>query len=100
MENDINNKKDNSFMNRILISMFLIIGLLTTGFSIDQNEILRWEFEEGAGNIVFDLTGNQFNGLMTGARYDNLPVKWGTYSADFDGTNDYVIALNNRNTIH
>lgn len=87
-------------MNKSLIGLMMLLVLMGNAFSsqTNQNELLRWEFEEGAGNIVFDLTGNQYNGLINGAKYDNLPVKWGVYSIDFDGQNDYILALNNRNT--
>lgn len=54
---------------------------------IDKNLVAYWNFDEGEGNTLHDLSENRNNGTIYGAKWVN-----GRYGKGlkFDGVNDYV----------
>jgi len=57
-----------------------------------ENLIGLWRFEAGSGSTAFDSSGNNFNGSITGATYQNSKGgnDTGNFSLLFDGFNDKV----------
>jgi prepilin-type N-terminal cleavage/methylation domain-containing protein len=56
--------------------------------SLGVETIGRWEFDEGAGNIARDTSGNGIDGTIVGATYVESEIGTG-YALSFDG-NDYI----------
>jgi len=83
----------------ILFLIFVAIGLLFTSFSSAQTSgiIAEYNFDENAGIITNDLSGNGITGVLVNG------TSWtsnGKYSVglSFDGINDYV-SLGNRSVL-
>ena len=57
-----------------------------------------WSFNEGTGSIAYDYSGNNATGSWSGVQigtngtYYSTNAKVGTYSGDFDGTTNSVVA--------
>ncbi len=54
---------------------------------VDEGLVAYWPFEEGAGNVAHDASGNGNDGMVHGASW--VPGLCGT-ALSFDGLNDYV----------
>lgn len=81
-----------------LILMFMVLMLMFTSVNAQtQNELLSWQFKTGSGSVVFDSTGNDYNGILQGATW-SANARWGSYSIIFDGVNDFVSGLSTVNT--
>lgn len=94
MEKYKNNKTSCNYMKRktkSIIGIFLLMVFMITGtvFGVDAL-VLKYEYEEGGGNIVFDSSGNGFLAINTNMNYVTNPVAFGTYAGDFDGYDDYI----------
>ena len=65
----------------------------------EQNLILYWNFEEGSGNTVLDLTLNGNNGAINGATYDiNVPTQSCALTNSYGCDSVAVINLTINNT--
>lgn len=98
MKNFLKNKLNLFSMNKSFMFMmiFLIIGTVSV-FGQSQHQILRYQFEEGSGNIIIDSSGNNNNGIQNSCSWStNRP--FGAYSLNFDGSNDYVSVLQSTDT--
>jgi len=77
-------------LTSLFISLILL-GLMFSGpgYAIDPDSVvLAWLFEEGSGNVVADLSGNDNNGeLMNGPTW--AAGKFGG-GLELDGTDDHV----------
>lgn len=71
---------------------------LTNTPNINENEIswghlgssslvACWNFDEGKGNVVYDISGNNNDGIIYGASWTK--GVWG-YALSFDGIDDYI----------
>ena len=67
--------KKNIFKTISLIMIFFTSLFLVNAET--ENNLLSWQFEEGAGTITLDSSGNNFNGIITGAGYDSGTKKYG-----------------------
>ena len=56
--------------------------------------VVYWRLDEGSGTNAIDSSGNGYNGTWsgTGTHYHS-PGKVGSYSGQFNGSNDYVSAV-------
>ncbi len=67
-----------------LISIVLVLGL----FSNASAELIgHWRFDEGSGDVAFDISGNGNDGTINGAQ--SVPGVGGS-ALEFDGVDDYV----------
>ena len=67
-----------------LISIVLVLGL----FSNASAELIgHWMFDEGSGDVAFDISGNGNDGTINGAQ--SVPGVGGS-ALEFDGVDDYV----------
>lgn len=82
-------KKNNSISKYITILILSCLTMMSIGYSATQTQMLRYQFEEGVGSIVFDTSGNGNDGIVNGASWSGT-ARWGTYSLSYDGNNDYV----------
>jgi len=57
------------------------------GYTQDAKPILGLSFDEGQGNTAKDLSGNNFHGKVSGAKW--VEGKYGK-ALEFDGENDFV----------
>lgn len=98
MINYLKTKKLNSFMNKRYMFLIMALMLSVMGvFAQTQHQILRYQFEEGSGNVILDSSGNNNNGIQNSCAWvTNRP--FGAYSLDFDGLNDYVSVLQSADT--
>jgi len=66
-----------------------ISDINSTFISVINNLSLKasWHFDENAGNIVYDTSGNNNDGTIYGANWTT--GKYGS-GLEFDGTNDYI----------
>ena len=76
--------------------LFMFSLLSYNAFSITQEQLLRYEFEEGGGTIILDSSGNNYNGIQNAVSW-TTNNRWGTYALEFDGFNDYVATLESIN---
>jgi len=66
------------------ISIVLVLGL----FSNASAELIgHWRFDEGSGDVAFDISGNGNDGIIHGAQ--SVPGVGGS-ALEFDGVDDYV----------
>ncbi len=66
-----------------------VLGLLLTNTgAAELNPVAFWLFDDGAGDIATDSSGNGNNGTMNGPTWSNEGMFGGALS--FDGANDYV----------
>mgnify|MGYP001584567734 CR=1 FL=1 len=63
------------------------IQILPSHFTPDTNTVALWDFNEGSGSVLNDLSGNNHHGTVNGAAW--APGIDGT-SLHFDGIDDYV----------
>jgi hypothetical protein len=67
-------------------SMVLLV-LASAAYGSDQGQVAYWNFDEGKGNALQDLSGHDNHGEIRGATW----VKSGAgYALSFDGVDDYV----------
>lgn len=60
---------------------------VTAGSGTETNLVARWDFDEGAGDVLRDFSGNGNHGKIHGARW----IKSGNgHALQFNGVNDYV----------
>lgn len=78
-----------NIITKFLIIFLAIASLFATVNANQEMELLRYQFEENGGSIILDSTGNNFNSVRTGGRWQTNE-KWGNHNFDFDGTNDYL----------
>ncbi len=67
-----------------LISIVLVLGLFSNA---SAELIAHWRFDEGSGDIAFDISGNGNDGTINGAQ--SVPGVGGS-ALEFDGIDDYV----------
>jgi len=67
-----------------LISIVLVLGLFSNA---SAELIARWMFDEGSGDIAYDISGNGNDGTINGAQ--SVPGVGGS-ALEFDGVDDYV----------
>ncbi|PIQ91875.1 MAG: hypothetical protein COV69_04405, partial [Parcubacteria group bacterium CG11_big_fil_rev_8_21_14_0_20_39_14] len=57
-----------------------------------------WKFDEGAGTVAYDASGNANNGTLTNFDFDD-DSNWATGKVagalQFDGSNDYILKSDN-----
>jgi len=79
-------------MNKLLIislvSLLLIGSFLVSGRIQDVEGVAYWKFDEGTGDIVFDMTVNNNDGTIQGATWTIDSISG--YALEFDGVNDRV----------
>jgi hypothetical protein len=93
MKKDINFKLLNNNMLLKRISILLLILLLCGmghSASYTKDEVLKYRFEEGTGNILIDSSGNGYSGIKSGATYDSGTKMFGNYALRFDGNDDWA----------
>lgn len=95
MENNINKQTNTISMKTKMLSLIFILFLsILSVNAVNQEKFLEWQFEEASGSIVFDSSGNNNNGIVTGAIWDSIIKKNGAYSIFFDGNNDLITSIN------
>jgi hypothetical protein len=65
-----------------------------------EGMVAHWNFNEGSGNILYDETLNEYNGVIYGASWEsgyNDSTKSQNYSLSFDGIDDWVSISHNQN---
>ncbi len=67
-----------------LISIVLVLGLFS---DVSAELIGHWMFDEGSGDVAFDISGNGNDGTINGAQ--SVPGVGGS-ALEFDGVDDYV----------
>jgi hypothetical protein len=67
-----------------LISIVLVLGLFSNA---SAELIAHWRFDEGSGDIAYDISGNGNDGTINGAQ--SVPGVGGS-ALEFDGIDDYV----------
>ncbi len=67
-----------------LIVCFCLISLVNAS---DEGLVAYYSFDEGSGNVLHDLSGNENDGTIYGAKW--VDGKYGK-ALEFDGINDYV----------
>lgn len=98
MEKDIKNKINYNSMKRNIFLMLVVFVVCSSSiFAQDQHELLRYQFEEGTGNIILDTSGNGFHGVRNGGGWTSTE-KFGTYAFYFDGLNDYIRTITTEST--
>jgi hypothetical protein len=75
-------------MKNLLTVSILILLFLGTAFS--QGLIGYWPMEENGGNVIYDSSGNGFNGKFNGAVPAQWPIGTKGFGLSFDGTSQYV----------
>jgi prepilin-type N-terminal cleavage/methylation domain-containing protein len=55
---------------------------------LGSNAVGVWNFDEGTGTIVYDISGYENNGVIYGASYISSPV--GGNALNFNGSSDYI----------
>ena len=92
----IKNQSNNMMKN--LLYFFVMLNLLFISVNaVNQETLFNYEFEEGAGNIVLDTSGND-NHLVANGLVWTIDNVNDIYAVDLDGSNDYaqgVINLQN-----
>ena len=53
----------------IAFSLFLCIVWQTSGLCAIENLVAAWNFNQGTGNTVKDISGNGHNGSISGAKW-------------------------------
>lgn len=95
----VNIKKDsfslNKFFLRFLILLMGSLCLLSSVYSIDDAE-LSWSMDTST-NPIYDDSGNNKEGSITGATYINSGALLGSGSYNFNG-DDYISVNHNYNT--
>lgn len=87
MKSNINQKKQKNIMK---YGFIFLLSLLLFGNVFAQDQIaLKYEYEEGLGQIIFDSSGNGFDAVNTNANWVT-PSAFGTYGLEFDGGSDYI----------
>jgi hypothetical protein len=97
MENNIN--KQNKLLNnmrKLLINMGAIILILifsVTGvFSLNQEEILNFQFEEGSGSVTVDISPPSNIGILSNTGWTaQYSGRWGYYAPNFANNGNNVI---------
>lgn len=79
---------------KIITILFLVIFFSNQIFA-QQNELLRYEFEEGSGSIILDTgaSGYNYHGIKNKGSWDSAIYKYGTYSFKFDGNDDFITSI-------
>ena len=72
---------------KIVIGLLLTIALLVPVQAQEDGLVAEWHFDEGAGNIAKDSSGNGNDGTIYGATW--VDGKFGK-ALSFDGQNDYI----------
>jgi hypothetical protein len=73
----------------VTAAAILLLAMLTgsaTGQSAEP--VAAYSFDEGAGTIVGDTSGNAHTGTITGTAWS--PAGWFGSALSFDGANDWV----------
>lgn len=68
--------------------MLIIFGWGRTQFINDRNTVAVWHFNEGEGDTIYDSSGNHHNGLINGAKWDDLGISGSCLA--FNGNDDYI----------
>jgi hypothetical protein len=76
-------------MKIILLSLILMISLITSSYAINQNELLRYEFEEGSGTIALDTSNNGNHLLLVGATFDSTQKRFDNFALRFSSSSHY-----------
>ncbi|KPJ72721.1 hypothetical protein AMJ52_05410 [candidate division TA06 bacterium DG_78] len=71
----------------------ILLLLFSTSFSwaefeVDKHTLALWHFNEGQGNILYDMSGNKNHGQIFGAKWNNNGIFGGCLS--FDGVDDFI----------
>lgn len=93
MERVKNIKNNFNFMKNIFAGLIMVFVLMFSANAVNQLEIIHYQFEEGSGNILIDITGNDNYGSNSNADYDVSQKIYGNYAMDFDGIGDYITTL-------
>ena len=72
----------------IAFSLFLCIVWQTSGLCAIENLVAAWNFNQGTGNTVKDISGNGHNGSISGAKW--VQGKFGK-ALKFNGDGDQVL---------
>lgn len=75
------------------LMLLLIITMFTNVNAETQNELLRYEFEEGSGSIVLDSSEFNNHAVNDGGAWTNNNPIWGTYALNLDGQNDKLTSI-------
>lgn len=80
--------------------MLVMLSLMSGAFAVTQNELLRYEFEEGEGTIIIDTSEGNYNnhGIRVSGHWETGDnAKFGIYGFDYDG-NDYITSITGSET--
>lgn len=71
------------------LTFFLLLGFLSASAYSQDAIVLKYEYEEGAGQIIFDSSG--FNNDASNFNMNWVtPSAFGNFGGEFDGGNDYL----------
>jgi len=102
MINYIKDKKYKNIMKtkKFYFGIYVMVILSILSFNVmaqTQHQLLRYQFEEGSGNVILDSSGNNYNGIQNSCSWSGNEM-FGTYSIDLDGSNDYISVLQSTDT--
>lgn len=73
---------------RVRAAVLVVAVILGAAAGADEEGLVaHWSFDEGAGEVVHDLTGNGHDGSIKGAEWVRSPRGW---ALRFDGADDIV----------
>ncbi len=74
-----------------MIEIFIVflLGVVSAQFTLDDNTVALWHFDEASGNTVFDETSNNNDGTILGAKWTNDSTSG--FALKFDGIDDKII---------
>ena len=97
--NGLINQISLSSLSHILTDAETMFG--NTNYNLSNNLVASWNFNQGEGDILTDLSGNGNDGTIVGATWStDVPADYGgdnssnnnnqNYSTNFDGVDEYV----------
>ena len=80
-------------MKRLILLFLVLIGISSVSAIYHQEQLIRYEFEECSGDITLDLSNNDNNGLLVGAKFKDDRQRFGDCSIEFKDDTDYLVSL-------
>ncbi len=87
MENNINNKTPFNSMKKILIFFVMVLSLFSLVNANTQEELNRYEFEQGSGSLALDTSQNDNVMLLLNSASFTSTNRWGSFGLDLDSSN-------------
>ncbi|MDD3486961.1 MAG: dockerin type I domain-containing protein [Candidatus Moranbacteria bacterium] len=72
----------------IIVVAILFFGMKISAAHAEDGLVAHWDFHEGSGVVLHDVSGNGNDGTIQGSIWESGPS--GGSSLSFDGSNDYV----------